>query len=371
MGICIDKEYPGGNIEVLREDEGGFVLKQELRDTEGDWFYWNFRVRGAAGKTVSFRFLSDVMGYWGPGVSNDGIRWQYRPERGAHDHRSFTYKFDPDENETYFSMALPYQLSRFRLFADGIKAAYGDIIRESVLDVTPEGRKVPLIVADNGAGRDITLSCRHHCCESVASYVLEGCFGYMLSHRDDFGRFNIHMLPFVDLDGAENGDQGKNRRPHDHNRDYIDRPVYSVIRRWKEYLAGLHVSAFCDFHDPWLYGYDHDYSSLVINAARVADTERFSRIFRDVTRERAGGIPHTAEHDIYPGQDFNKGDGRKRSASSYGADIGAEHVFSLETPYFGRDFTVTEKGLREYGEDFARSLAILLGKDGHIFLWTL
>jgi hypothetical protein len=58
----------------------------------------------------------------------------------------------------------------------------------------------------------------------MASYSLEGLMEGILA-GDDVGRWlaghvEFLVVPFVDKDGVEEGDQGKNRRPHDHNRDY-------------------------------------------------------------------------------------------------------------------------------------------------------
>ena len=40
--ICVDANFPGGNI-VVDSIAGDLVtLRPDLRDTEGDWFYWYF-----------------------------------------------------------------------------------------------------------------------------------------------------------------------------------------------------------------------------------------------------------------------------------------------------------------------------------------
>jgi murein tripeptide amidase MpaA len=39
----------------------------------------------------------------------------------------------------------------------------------------------------------------------------------LCEHADFF------IVPPVDKDGVEDGDQGKNRKPYDHNRDYLQR----------------------------------------------------------------------------------------------------------------------------------------------------
>jgi len=63
--VQIDAKYPGGNIVVEGIDrETGLVrLKTDLRDTASWWFYSNFRVRGAEGKTLRFEFDREAIGF--------------------------------------------------------------------------------------------------------------------------------------------------------------------------------------------------------------------------------------------------------------------------------------------------------------------
>ena len=52
--VSVDDRLPAGN--VICESVAGDVVKvrQDLRDTNGSWFYWAFRVTGAAGRTLLF-----------------------------------------------------------------------------------------------------------------------------------------------------------------------------------------------------------------------------------------------------------------------------------------------------------------------------
>ena len=73
MNIQIDCDFPGGNIVVERIDGDTVYLHQDMRDSKGFWFYWYFRVIGAAGRNLKFVFTrGDVIGVHGPGVSLDG-----------------------------------------------------------------------------------------------------------------------------------------------------------------------------------------------------------------------------------------------------------------------------------------------------------
>ena len=80
----IDKNFVSGNIEVLDINDNVVTVERELRDTweERDWFYWAFRVTGAAGKTVTFQFPhKNRVGYWGAAVSTDLYSWEWTGNR--------------------------------------------------------------------------------------------------------------------------------------------------------------------------------------------------------------------------------------------------------------------------------------------------
>ena len=53
--VAVDADMPAGNIIVEGIDGDTVKVRQDLRDSDL-WFYWAFRVRGAAGRTVKFEF---------------------------------------------------------------------------------------------------------------------------------------------------------------------------------------------------------------------------------------------------------------------------------------------------------------------------
>ena len=94
---------------------------------------------------------------------------------------------------------------------------------------------------DGEAEQCVLLTCRHHACEMMASYSLEGIMEAVLA--SDEGRrlreqVEFFVVPFMDKDGVEEGDQGKNRKPHDHNRDYDGESLYASVRAVRELVAG-------------------------------------------------------------------------------------------------------------------------------------
>ena len=46
--MTINTDFCGGNAIIRSVADDTVVFSPDLRDTEGDWFYWAFEVKGAA-----------------------------------------------------------------------------------------------------------------------------------------------------------------------------------------------------------------------------------------------------------------------------------------------------------------------------------
>ena len=83
-------------------------------------------------------------------------------------------------------------------------------------------------------------------------YVMEGLVATFFEDSELGGwlRENVELtvVPFVDLDGALEGDQGKHRMPHDHNRDYTEF-LYPETAAVASLMAEMEPQIFIDFHD--------------------------------------------------------------------------------------------------------------------------
>src|SRR5690606_31742336 len=95
-------------------------------------------------------------------------------------------------------------------------------LKVSVLTKSRKGRDVQLLrIGEPGPGKQSVLfTARHHATETIASYVLEGILAEAMADNATGEAFRekyvLYAVPLVDHDGVEDGDQGKNRQPHDH-----------------------------------------------------------------------------------------------------------------------------------------------------------
>ena len=204
QAIQIDPDLPGGNIRV-DSIEGDLVrIRPDLRGGS-NWFYFAFRVKNAQGRTLRFLFdAKDRIAARGPAVSlDDGKSWRYLSQEPNADSREFTYSFGPEDRSVLFALAPLYTQKNW----DGFMAKYQgrSNVELSALCRSREGRNVELLrigKEDPNARFAVVLTCRHHCCEMTASWVLEGILEEVLDESSEYGTYlrenaEFFVVPFM------------------------------------------------------------------------------------------------------------------------------------------------------------------------------
>jgi len=370
----IDADFPGGNIVLERIDGDVVYVHQDLRDTEGHWFYWAFRVRNAGGRTLTFRFTNgDVVGVRGPAMSVDGgLTWKWLGSQSA-DARSFRCHLPVDAREVRFAVSIPYQESDLRRFLNRHQGSR--LLNVTTLTRSRKKRMVELLrVGLPEAPYRVLLTARHHSCESTASYLLEGLLGTVLGESDNgrwlAGNVDFFVVPFVDKDGVEDGDQGKNRRPRDHNRDYDKVSVHPEIRAIREQVpqwAADKVRVALDLHCPTLRGQWNETIYFVGGPDHTIwnEVERFAAILE---REQRGPLKYSTADNLPFGKAWNtvKNTVQGMSSSRWTAQLPGIRVAStIEFSYSNANGKeVTASSARAFGADVARALRVYLESIG-------
>lgn len=382
--LQVDADFPGGNIVVDEVDHDAIRVHPDLRDTVGNWFYWYFRVRGGAGRTLRVQFTGDSrtpLAARGPAVSLDtGRSWQWHGA-DAVDGREFSYSVPDGVDEVRFAFAMPYAEENLHRFLDGRVEGRDYTISE--LTRSEQGRVVEMVrvgCRDDPPPHRVLMTCRHHACEMMASYVLEGVMARVMDRSEPVGQWlsdNVEfiVIPFVDKDGVEAGDQGKNRAPHDHNRDYAPAPNggrYASVRAIRDLAndprTGPIDLAF-DVHDPAMAGPVHERIYMVggRNAEVWSEVERFSE---HLERVHVGALPYRQSSNLPYGTSWN-------TDKNYPAPLLSNGLFletvpsvgmhaTLEFPYASVDGEeVTAETGRQFGADLAHAMAEHLRQEGH------
>ena len=339
--ITVTNEMTGGNIKVISINESSstveVTLKNETRDSAAEWFYWAFRVDGAAGKKIKFTFQqSNKVGYYGAAVSTDLENWKWvNSTKGSTSDTSFTYTFGEDENTVYFAHHMLYHPDRFNELANELGLTVQTLCKSE------KGRDVPYVQFGTG-DKYIILTSRHHACESSGNYVLEGMLKELVKNVDLLKEYTVFCVPFVDYDGVVDGDQGKDRIPHDHNRYYdLDDStlsIYNSIAAIKEF-ATTHNSVFAfDFHGPYHEGGSNDYQFFYKKApdeTRTANSNTFLSLFKSYS-DSIGALGYDGTYDSDSDQsDYNLSTTPNCGNYMYKFVPTMDIAGTLETTYFG------------------------------------
>ncbi|WOO43282.1 M14-type cytosolic carboxypeptidase [Rubellicoccus peritrichatus] len=361
-GITIDANFPGGNIIVSGREQNTFFIRQDLRDNMMDWFYWCFRVRGASGKKLTFKFTGTrAIGVHGPAISTDFSKWKWLGLSQPDEYGEFSYSFEQGEDLVFFSNAIPYVKKNLDEFLEDHRPDKNLDI--STLAHTKKGTPVPMITLGRKMEehtKKIVIVARQHASESMGSYVLEGFMEAFLSQTQVGHWFQSNTtcicIPLVDIDGVEAGDQGKGRSPRDHNQDYTTNKAntYLEIAAIQELLLSLpkkEVCALIDIHCPGLYGRGHELIFQVGQESPLHWQEQVKFAKALEKAENDNKLPYKANNDMAKGEGWNHKSELSTKFSTWSASHFDCLVTTFEFPYANAEGTVVDQdSARAFGK---------------------
>ena len=222
----------------------------------------------------------------------------------------------------------------------------------------------------------VLITARHHACEMMASYVLEGIIESILNDPElEYLKEHVEfmIIPFMDKDGVENGDQGKNRLPRDHNRDYEGHSIYASTAALRKDIPGWSdgkLKIALDLHCPWIHGAYHERIHLVGKPNPDIETEQV--LFSELLEKHATGeLPFRSEDFLPFGTDWNTGNNNTKGASFSRWAETIEEIYlatTIEFPYGNvLGVPVSIRNAREFGKAIAFSMQeYLTGKQDPI-----
>jgi hypothetical protein len=299
--VQINSQFAGGNVLVERNEGASVHVAPDLRG-DSPWFYWCFEAKATRPGRVHFVFPEKVagfkngaIGFQGPAISTDqGMNWQWLGTERVRDN-VFYHDFAQVDEAVRFAVTIPYVQSNLEQFLRS--QGENPHLRQSVLTKSRHGRSVELLqIGEPGPGvKAVLVTGRHHAAETIASYVLEGFLRAAMSEEPAGQEFRkkyvLFAVPFVDKDGVEEGDQGKNRKPHDHNRDYGEQSIYPEIRAIRDLHDAHHFQLTLDFHCPTLVMEDHQVFYFV--GAKDHPANNFEHV-SEFARRIKTGLPKQA-----------------------------------------------------------------------------
>lgn len=353
--VKIDTDFAGANVTVT-DDRGDIV--QLMPDLRGDrpWFYWCFRATSIEPGRVKFVFPEKVagfkngaIGFQGPAISTDeGKNWKWMGVEQV-DGNSFSYDFSTADEQVRFAVTIPYLQKDLDAFL--MQNRSSPHLTTHVLTKSRNDRDVALLqIGKVGPNvKPMLVTARHHAAETIASYVLEGFLRAAMSETPSGKAFRdkylLFAVPLVDRDGVEAGDQGKNRQPHDHNRDYGETSIYPEIQAIKELDKKWNFRFALDFHCPTLVMQDHQVMYFV--GAKEHPQHNFENVSQFAGWIKKG-LPKTAPVGPYV---WLRSEPRKPMNSHYfGFKEGTIMAATLEFPFAPPGKSTDPESCRAYGE---------------------
>ncbi len=337
MNPKINADFPGANILVRKIDGRKIELSPDLRDTSTKWFYWYFETEFDAPGEYEFTFNISAIGPQGPAVSLDGGEtWNWGGGR-LEDAEGFRYVHNGKVRKVRFCFGIPYLQKNW----EELKLPVTELCKSR------QGRSVELFTHGSGGKYTYFLSARRHCCEMAANYVLEGLI--KAAQEDPKQDFRLLVVPFVDKDGVENGDQGKNRRPYDHNRDYNDVPLCPETKAIMELVEREKPGVILDIHCPWL----RDDTIYIVGAESEDVMKRIDRFAGILEVESKHSVPYHSSDNILFGTAWNTK--ANQAAGKNFSRWGNERPWnplcaSVEIPYANtREMVLTPDLWRKFG----------------------
>ncbi len=315
----VDTEIPAGNGIIHRIEDNRVYLSPDNRDSTRDWFYWHLRIRESGGQPVTLVFDRPCcMTVRGGAVSRDGGRsWDWVP---GYVPDSLELHLDGGNGEELrVCLAMPYTLETLECFLRAVPADAP--LRRHELCRTRKGRSVPWLELGAPRGtesRQVVLTARHHACEMTANYVLEGILSWFLDHPELHASHRLLVVPLVDLDGVEEGDQGKDRAPRDHNRDYDPpcvHPETAAVRGWIEAETDDRLAACLDLHCPYVVGEAFNQKLYLVGTESKTGWERQQAFARRLESVNQSPLPFAAEDALPFGEEWNTAENYQQGLS--------------------------------------------------------
>jgi hypothetical protein len=278
--LRVSTEFEGGSARIESVDSDARVIRfMPGGDPERGWpCWWYLRVDGVEqGEKLTLDFAGSdrparnngkdtgkpLAASWAMPVraafSTDGQTWQHTTP-GRRDGVRIAYGVTGAGGPLWIAWGPPFTPRD----TDTLIAAAEKILpgaKPFELAKTREGRPVRGIhvnVSTDPKPRSVWVQARQHAWESGASWVARG-FAEWLTGDDADARWlrahaEVFIVPVMDVDNVATGNGGKEANPHDHNRDWSDKPVYPEVaaaqRRLLELAAADRLDVFLELHNP-------------------------------------------------------------------------------------------------------------------------
>lgn len=281
--LTIESDFEGASVRVVSSDDATQTVRfMPGGDPKRGWpCWWQFRLTGldVARPLILELQASDLpmpqangvpsnkplAGEWAMGerasYSVDGKTWKHT-EPGRKQDGRMTYTLNANAPTLLVAWGPSYTPARAAAFVQ-VAAAGAASAEELELCKSREGRRVPMLRVSEGdrveANRfGVWVEARQHAWEAGSSWVCQGFAEWLLGGDSEavWLRQNaeIFIVPIMDVDNTATGNGGKEALPHDHNRDWMEKPNWNEVAAAQSHIRELakqgRMDVFLDLHNP-------------------------------------------------------------------------------------------------------------------------
>jgi hypothetical protein len=289
--LRVDADFPGGAAHVIDIDQSTRRVRFQVPESDSLRSWWYFHVSGVRpGETITLELVDGKARARRAAYSLDRRLWRFTAP-GVEDEATdlLTYRQRIDGAEAWFAWYAPYLLADAVVLVDRAERA-SPHAKKFILCESEGKRPVPAVrVAQPGAADDerfgVWIQARQHAWETGGSWTAHGLVEWLISDEPRAAALRrkaaITIVPIMDVDSVERGLGGKWQQPHDHNRDWSDRPHWRAVDASMREAARLDAAGrldlFLDLHDPtWEAGFEfwcNPYPTMT--GVRRRNTDRF------------------------------------------------------------------------------------------------
>jgi hypothetical protein len=367
--LQIHTNFPGGAIELRKVDQPTqtITFAPANHRNRGWACCWNFKLTGINPAVPITLRLESKSSFGRPDramYSLNGRDWHHTTA-GRRDGSKVTYEHRTTAETVWFGWGAAFQLADARQLVRRIaKAGVG--AREFELCQSNEGRPVPALrwnpkTADKRPG--IWIEARQHAWESGSSWVCQGFLEWLASDDRQAVALRttarIVVVPIMDVDNVERGAGGKNQIPHDHNRDWNEKPIYAEVAAAQKMIRKMNADGefdlFLDLHNPG----PNDRTPFFFSPpkthlppARTANQKRFHQVCLETLGQEPIGFARSLRisgpgyHPLW-----------RAISKNWIAENTANHAIALTLETSWNTPHSTPEGYRNYGRALGRAIA--------------
>jgi hypothetical protein len=281
--LTIESDFEGASVRIVHTDDAAQTVRfMPGGDPKRGWpCWWQFRLTGLdIAKPLTLELQASdlpmpqangspsnkpLAGEWAmadrASYSVDGKTWKHTEPGQKHDGRMI-YILKAESPTLLVAWGPPYTPSRAAAFVHDAASGTASA-RELELCKSREGRSVPMLRVCEGNRLQthrfgVWVEARQHAWEAGSSWVCQGFAEWLLGSDKDAAWLRLHaeifIVPIMDVDNTATGNGGKEALPHDHNRDWMEKPNWNEVAAAQSHIREMakegRMDVFLDLHNP-------------------------------------------------------------------------------------------------------------------------